>query len=264
MNSGKSAEKSYPGCLYAKSLLPDDSPGNEFQWYFRHPDIEPFVSEIDALRTSFSWEPGNRLEHKPIVVVETAASDSSLLVRFADAGKDKFGRDGTIRLEAMLVPNSDIATLIDGTFSAIPRKDEGIFLIRASDSTQGQLPRGSIGLFGRPGTFRLKSVGMDTQSLSSSVTMNGAECNARTVDRRKIRRAYLTTAISCFVTVIAIMMAIRLANAPDESKEELKETRRRVMELEASIAKAKEDMALQKKSFDDFIAQLKDIVKKAP
>lgn len=94
--------------------------------------------------------------------------------------------------------------------------------------------------------------------------MNGAECNARTVDRRKIRRAYLMTAISGFVAVIAIMMAIRLANAPDESKEELKETRRRVMELEASIAKAKEDMALQKKSFADFIAQLQDIVKKAP
>ena len=264
MSQAETVVKIYTGCLYAKSLQVDDPPGAEFQWFFLNGDIKPFMSEIDALRKSFSWEPGDRLDHKPIVIVEAATSVSSLVVRFTDAGKDKFGRDGTIRLEAMLVQNCDVPTLVDGMFFAIPQKDEGTFLVRASDSTRIQLPQGYIGLFGHPGTFRLKSVGMDAQNNSSAVTTKGAECNAHAVDLRKIRRAYFATVISGFVAVIAITVAIRLACAPDESKEELKETRRRVMELETNIDKTREEMALQKKSFEDFIARLKDIVNKAP
>lgn len=264
MSVGESMEKNLPGCLYAKSLLADDPPGAEFQWLFLHRDIKPFVSKIDALRTAFSWESGGTQAHVPVVIVETATSDSSLLVRFSDAGKDKFGRDGTIRLEAMLVPSGDVPALVDGTFSASPKKDDEVFLVRVSDSPQGRLPQGAVGVFGRPGTFRLKSVGIVPQAHSLTEPQPDLRRCVDSVGRRKILRAYLATAVSGLIAVVAMMIAIHLAGTPDESKEELKETRRKVMELETTLAKQKADMSVQRKLFDDYLAQLKDLLNKAP
>ena len=126
---------SFSGYLYAKSLLPDDKLNEGYRVWFCHRELATCEEQIQALRESFSWRTDTSRRHPPVVVMEPVHGEERVLVvRFSDAGKDTFGRPQTLRQEALLVPPSLAAQFWNGTFSAVPDANNGVFNVESGVS----------------------------------------------------------------------------------------------------------------------------------
>lgn len=123
-------QRSFPGFLYAKSMLPDDAPAEGYQTWFLNPALKPHEGRLTLLRDSFRWRTDSSRRHPPVMVIDPIhETDDVIVVRFSDAGKDSFGRPQTLRMEAMLVPASLAGALWDGTFPAKPDPASAEFVV---------------------------------------------------------------------------------------------------------------------------------------
>ena len=122
-----------PGCLDAKSLLGEGDCRDDYVKWFFNPALTPYRKLIDAVYLVVQYRGDD-----PVLLICDVSPESSLLFRFTMKTQDRKGRNHQ-RYEVMKVERSELPSLINGEFKAIPDERTKEFIIESVEGVD--LPR---------------------------------------------------------------------------------------------------------------------------
>lgn len=274
-------KRTVPGWLYAKSLEAGGAMGGGYRTWFRNAELASHEGSLMQLRSQFHWVPDSGRRHPPVVVVEPGTEGGkALLVRFSDAGADSFGRPQTLRMEAMLVAEADVASCWDGAFKAEPNAGNACFLLDLPETAE-MLP--SFGkrrlVIGDPATFALGNVPRPADAGSGG--RGGGETQERTTPPappptptpraapatagRKKRSWPFSLAIAALLAAVAGNIVQYRTSAAMENKmalqrkrlESLSARERQLPEKERQLAEREQLQAEKEGDFQERLEQLR-------
>lgn len=152
----------YPGFLFAKRL-DASSEARVYNVLFCHEDLRLHEEKLTRLREDFEWQTGHAA-FQPVLAVRPLPGGILLLVRFLDDGKDSFGRNHTLRMEAILVPQDDFAKLWNGAFAAKAIPDDAMFEVTPA-AWDGSPGNQVLWFHDQVGSFRLRSAPCEMPSV---------------------------------------------------------------------------------------------------
>ena len=117
-----------PGYLNAKSLSEGGDCREDYVEWFSNPVLSPYRPLIDAVYKAMQYRGDD-----PVLLVCGVSSEACLLFRFTMKSKDRKGRNHQ-RCEVMMVDQSELPTLLNGEFNAVPDEDNKEFVV---DSVKG-------------------------------------------------------------------------------------------------------------------------------
>lgn len=117
-----------PGYLNAKSLSEGGDCREDYVEWFSNPVLSPYRPLIDAVYKAMQY-----CGDDPVLLVCGVSSEACLLFRFTMKSQDRKGRNHQ-RCEVMKVDQSELPTLLNGEFNAVPDEDNKEFVV---DSVTG-------------------------------------------------------------------------------------------------------------------------------
>lgn len=112
-----------PGCLRAKSLLPNGACEEDYVEWFSHPALSAHRPLVDAVYRAVQYG-----GDAPVLLVCDVSPESCLLFRFTMERRDRKGRSHQ-RYEALKICRAELPMLMDGAFKAVPEKDTAEFVV---------------------------------------------------------------------------------------------------------------------------------------
>ena len=231
-----------PGYLNAKSLSEGGDCREDYVEWFSNPVLCPYRPLIDAVYKAMQYRGDD-----PVLLVCGVSSEACLLFRFTMKSQDRKGRNHQ-RCEVMIVDQSELPTLLNGEFEAVPDEDSEEFVVDSVKGTtlpQCEHHRVQNELFNvyarNPSAYWFKS----ELSAPEPLTRQSPTTDFKRPDnqRRKVDRPKNGGRIMCRV-LFALLIVLCVLGGWNyiQSTSEIEQLRNSLRTREAEVAKHREEI----------------------